>query len=161
MRVKRFIPQPKTILKYAIIGLLTVIAFWLYTDDHQAPELSGFQFEPSRNDPSRFEYSGRLIDARGVASATFECLSQSNTKLVIVVGMSGSNRNQTSFGILSRSPNWSGNWRGTSYDLVFTGRADFPSNQEPIDCVWNAKLRDNLGNEAILEDLQRTKIRID
>ncbi len=136
------------------------MAFWLYTDDHEAPQLSGFKFEPSQEHASRFEYSGKLTDARGVASATLECISKTKTELVIVVGMSGVNRNQTSFGIMSRSPNWSGNWRGTSYDLTFQGRADFPNDQIDIDCAWIAKLRDNLGNEAVLTDIQKTQIRI-
>lgn len=156
-----FTSTRKTIVKYALIGLAFGLALIFYTDDHDAPRLSDFKFEPSLDNPARYEFSGRLTDARGVASATFECVSQASTKLVIVVSMSGSNRNQTSFGILSRSPNWSGNWRGTSYDLEFSGRADFPSNLEPIDCTWTAKLRDNLGNENLVKELQETKIRID
>ncbi|MEY4408920.1 MAG: hypothetical protein RLZ65_938 [Actinomycetota bacterium] len=158
--MKRFVPGKKTIIKYLVISVLLGIGFFIYTDDHDAPALSDFKFSVSDENPLRFQYSGRLSDARGVASATFECSSESKTELVIVVGMSGVNRNQTSFGILSRSPNWSGNWRGTSYDLTFQGRADFPNDQIDIDCTWIAKLRDNLGNEAVLTDIQKTQIRI-
>jgi hypothetical protein len=158
--VKRFLPAKKTIVKYLVISVLLGIGFFIYTDDPEAPALSNFKFSVSDENPLRFQYSGRLSDARGVASATFECISETKTELVIVVGMSGVNRNQISFGILSRSPNWSGNWRGTSYDLTFQGRADFPNDQLNINCAWMAKLRDNLGNEAVLTDIQKTQIRI-
>lgn len=159
--MKRFFPEKKTILKYSLISALLGIGLFIYTDDHDAPALGDFRFSVSDENPLRFEYSGRLSDDRGVASATFECISETKTELVIVVGMSGVNRNQTSFGILSRSPNWSGNWRGTSYDLTFQGRADFPDDQVDTDCTWIAKLRDNLGNETVLTDIQKTQIRID
>ncbi len=158
--MKRFLPKRKTVIKYTIISVLLGIGFFIYTDDHDAPVLSNFKFEPRNGSDREYQFSGNLTDARGVSDAVFECMTGDQIKLVMVVTMTGNDRNKTSFGILSRSPNWSGSWKGTSYDLDFTGRATFPAKQADIDCSWQARLRDNLGNEAVLKDLAETKIRI-
>lgn len=158
--MKRFLPKKKTIIKYSVISILVGVGFFIYTDDHVAPELSDFRFEQREGFEREFEFGGNLKDARGVSDATFQCLSGDEAKLVIVVTMTGSDRNKTSFGILSKSPNWAGSWKGTSYDLDFTGRAVFPDTKQEIDCSWQANLRDNLGNSTVIENLAQTKIRI-
>ncbi len=158
-RMGRFLPSRKTVIRYTIISLILGAGFYFYTDDHDAPQLTGFAFE-NTDKPTEYEYSGRLTDARGVSRAQFECLDQGEIKLVIVVAMTGADRNKTSFGILSKSPIWSGSWKGTSYELDFRGRAIFPSQTEPISCIWRGKLRDNLGNEAVIENLQKTEIQV-
>ncbi len=155
----RFLPSRKTVIRYTIISLILGAGFYFYTDDHDAPQLTGFAFE-NTDKSTEYEYSGRLTDARGVSRAQFECLDQGEIKLVIVVAMTGADRNKTSFGILSKSPIWSGSWKGTSYALDFGGRAIFPSQTEPISCIWRGKLRDNLGNEAVIENLQKTEIQV-
>lgn len=158
--MKRFLPKKKTVIKYSVISVLLGIGFFIYTDDHDAPVLRGFHFEQREGFEREYEFGGNLTDARGVSDATFECVTGDETKLVIVVTMSGNDRNKTSFGILSRSPNWAGSWKGTSYDLDFTGRAVFPETQQDFDCSWQAVLQDNLGNSVTLENLAETKIRI-
>ncbi len=157
--MRRFFPEKRTVVKYTIISLVLGAGFYFYTDDHDAPQLTGFAFE-NTDKPNEYEYSGRLTDARGVSRAEFECLDQGEIKLVIVVAMTGADRNKTSFGILSKSPIWSGSWKGTSYVLDFGGRAIFPSQTQPISCIWRGKLRDNLGNEAVIENLQKTEIQV-
>ncbi len=158
--VRRFLPKKQTLIKYAVISVLLGIGFYFYTDDHDAPTLRGFHFEQRGGFEREYEFGGNLTDARGVSDATFECVTDEETKLVIVVTMSGNDRNKTSFGILSRSPNWAGSWKGTSYDLDFTGRAVFPNSKQDIACSWRANLRDNLGNNVTLTELAETKIRI-
>ena len=128
--------------------------YLFYTDDHEAPVLSDFRFEQVDEAGLSFRYSGSISDARGVSKAEFTCLDNGTPRLVIVVAMSGADRNKSSFGFLSRSPVWSGNWKGTSYDLSFSGRAIFPSDTPAISCNWQAQLRDSLGNARTVSLIQ-------
>lgn len=150
--------ERKTLIRYAIFAAVATGLYLLYTDDHEAPVLTGFSFEKSDESGLNYEFSGAISDARGVSKAEFYCQDGGATKLVVVVAMSGADRNKTSFGILSRSPVWSGNWKGTSYDLDFSGRAIFPSDTPEINCQWQGILRDSLGNSRTVE-LQQTSVK--
>lgn len=141
-------PKLKTVLKFGTIATLSTIAFFLYTNDRNPPELSEFSFEASPSTPGRYDFSGRITDERGVAKAAFRCLKDDVETMVLDVAMSGANRNQVSFGLISKSPHWAGNWKGTSYDLSFQGQTNLPTGFEP-DCMWQVALVDALGNRIV------------
>jgi hypothetical protein len=141
------IKLPKSLIKYAAITALVGIGAYVYLDDHEAPRLEGFVFE-STGTPGTYAYSGAITDARGTSWAEFTCIEDSDTKLVVHLAMSGAQRHSSSFGILGRSPQWTGSWKGTSYELEFSGRAVFPPGSDPVSCRWQVELKDNVGNRA-------------
>jgi len=141
-------PARKTVLKYTAISILCTAGFALYTNDRNPPELTEFSFEAHAFEVGRYDFSGRLTDTRGTAKAYFRCLDGEKEQFVLNVAMSGSNRNQVSFGVISRSPHWAGNWKGTSYDLKFQGQTNLPAGSEP-NCQWQVELVDSLGNRKV------------
>jgi hypothetical protein len=144
----RLRPSRKTVLKYGSISVVAGIAFFLYTNDSAPPVLSDFSFAASASDPETFEFSGRITDERGVSKALFRCLDGQEEKMVLDVAMSGASRNQVSFGLISKSPHWAGNWKGTSYDLRFQGQTNLIEGLEPS-CNWQVELVDALGNKTV------------
>lgn len=145
MKIRKL--KRKTLMKYSAITIVSVAGFALYTNDHSAPELESFYFQQGPIE-GEYELGGRITDERGVSYAEFECFEGTELKQVIVVAMSGANRNKVSFGVLSRSPNWVGSWKGTSYDLTFSAIL----RNQPVsqNCRWSATLKDNLGNQTQL-----------
>ena len=129
------------------IATLSTAGFLLYTNDRVAPVVSEFSFAESDAEPGRYKFSGRITDERGVSRAFFRCLEGEQEQLVLDVAMSGSNRNQVSFGLISKSPHWAGNWKGTSYDLRFQGQT-LLTELAPT-CQWQAELEDSLGNKTV------------
>lgn len=140
-------PKPKTLIKYSIFTILGLVGFFIYTDDQEPPVLSGFNFSANTLEAGSYVFSGRISDERGVAKAAFSCLDGDEVRMVIDVAMSGSNRNQVSFGFISKSPHWAGNWSGTSYELEFQGRTKVPGTLPT--CTWQAELKDSLGNSKV------------
>jgi hypothetical protein len=143
-------PTRKTVLKYSVISVLSVAGFALYTNDHTPPVLTGFSFQANPDEAGRYDFSGRITDERGTSKAYFRCMAEDKEQFVLNVAMSGSNRNQVSFGVISRSPHWAGNWKGTSYDLYFQGQTNLPVGSEP-NCQWQVELVDSLGNQKVEE----------
>ena len=137
-------PKPKTLIKYSVFSALGLGAFFLYANDHEPPVLTGFSFEADSQEVGEYVFSGAISDERGVAKAAFSCLDGDQIRMVIDVAMSGSNRNQVSFGLISKSPHWAGNWSGTSYELQFQGRTNL--GERAPSCIWRAELKDSLGN---------------
>lgn len=140
----------KTLLKYGAISIAVAIAFFVYTNDSAAPKLDNFSFAENPSGSRTFEFSGRITDERGTSKAFFRCLQDNQELMVLDVAMSGSNRNQVSFGLISKSPHWAGNWKGTSYDLKFQGQTKLPDGFAP-DCSWQVELVDALGNKTLQE----------
>jgi hypothetical protein len=140
-------PSRKSILKFGAVALVGGLAFFFYTNDSTPPQLTDFSFAPSATDPATFEFSGRITDERGVSKAFFRCLDGEAEKMVLDVAMSGSSRNQVSFGLISKSPHWAGNWKGTSYDLSFQGQTSLPEGFDSS-CIWQVELSDALGNKT-------------
>lgn len=143
-------PNRKTVLKYLAIATVSTVGFALYTNDRTPPVLSDFSFSESLTEPGRYDFSGRITDERGTSKAFFRCLQENQELMVLDVAMSGSNRNQVSFGLISKSPHWAGNWKGTSYDLKFQGQTKLPDGFAP-DCSWQVELVDALGNKTLQE----------
>jgi hypothetical protein len=137
-------PKPKTLIKYSAFTALGLVAYFLYTNDHEPPVLTGFSFEADSQEVGEYVFSGAISDERGVAKAAFSCLDGDQVRMVIDVAMSGSNRNQVSFGLISKSPHWAGNWSGTSYELEFRGQTNL--GEQGPSCIWQAELKDSLGN---------------
>lgn len=144
----RLRPSRKTVVKYGLISIAVAIAFFVYTNDSAPPKLANFSFAASPSDPETFEFSGRITDERGVSKASFRCVSGESEKMVLDVAMSGASRNQVSFGLISKSPHWAGNWKGTSYDLTFQGQTKLPAGFEP-NCIWQVEMVDALGNKKV------------
>lgn len=143
-------PARKTVLKYSAISILCVASFVLYTSDQVPPNLTEFSFKANATEAGRYDLSGRITDERGTAKAYFRCMDGGREQFVLNVAMSGSNRNHVSFGVISRSPHWAGNWKGTSYDLFFQGQTNLPAGTEPS-CQWQVELADSLGNKKVEE----------
>lgn len=143
-------PARKTVLKYSAISILCIAGFALYTNDQAPPVLTDFSFQANAAEAGRYDFSGRITDERGTSKAYFRCMAGDKEQFVLNVAMSGSNRNQVSFGVISRSPHWAGNWKGTSYDLYFQGQTNLPVGSEP-NCQWQVELVDSLGNQKVEE----------
>ena len=138
---------------YSALILVTLFALYLYNNDSQAPKLGDLTIgDPSYSADARrveFPFSGSITDARGIASAEIHCVQDGQTKFFIYLELFGSSKYFVSFGEKSGSFSWMGSWDGTATDLKFKGTARLVDVSEQIECNWESRLKDTLGNYAV------------
>lgn len=137
-------------LRYLAISIAVAVGILIYAGEKNAPQMETFSTSKTtvvlEKDPS-FNFSGKITDERGIASAVLECVSQNRSEFVVVVATTGINKYHVSFGRTSSSPSWVGRWEGNRQEIKFEGTAQVPTDTSNLTCDWIAHLKDSLGNE--------------
>ena len=140
----------KSLAKYTALGLAIGIGVLIYNNDQSAPVMKNFEVgEPSLNSSTgqiEFSFSGQITDTRGITAAEIHCIEHDQTKFFIYLELYGSSKYFVSFGEKSGSFSWMGSWDGTATDLSFKGNARLIAPDSQIDCNWQSRLKDAVGN---------------
>ncbi|MFM1951137.1 MAG: hypothetical protein RL418_824 [Actinomycetota bacterium] len=148
-------PFVRTLLKYFAMFLAVYLGYLVYAMDRTPPELAELTISTEVLDPAngieRFEYSGKIIDDRSVSKAEFVCVSEQGDEFILVLVTSGANRYKAGFGRISSSPDWLGRWDGRKTEVNFEGIGRLPGGTPTLECDWEARLGDNLGNNTVID----------
>lgn len=140
----------KSLFNYTAFGVAIGVGFLIYNNDQFAPVLNNFEVgEASLNSDTgqiEFAFSGEITDSRGITAAEIHCIENEQTKFFIYLELYGSSKYFVSFGEKSGSFSWMGGWDGTATDLSFQGNARLIAPESPINCQWQSRLKDAVGN---------------
>jgi hypothetical protein len=136
---------------YSLLIAAAGTAYFIYQNDSTPPvvsnfEVSGTEFDTTKNS-QQFSFSGTITDDRDLQEADLICMQDGVKRMIIHLGVKGSSTNLASFGILPGSPSWIGSWTGSLTNLKFQGTALLPKGMKNTDCIFEARLKDAIGNQ--------------